>query len=77
MVDLGPRLEQDADLLAGLVVVLPGPDAELGLLAAQRVLADPADVLGEPATRSNTSRRNDMLQPMRLRTSVWYVGWPV
>src|SRR5919206_1812574 len=31
----------------------------------------------KPPTRSKTSRRNDMLQPMRLRTSVWYVGWPV
>ena len=31
----------------------------------------------KPPTRANTSRRTDMLHPMRLRTSACVVGWPV
>ena len=49
VVDLGARLEHDPDLLAPAGPGLPGADAELGLLAAQRVLADAADLLGEAA----------------------------
>ena len=49
VVDLGARLEHDPDLLARAGPGLAGADAELGLLAAQRVLADAADLLGEAA----------------------------
>ena len=77
VVDLGARLENDLDLL-------PRAAYDCRARMQSSVSSQPSGFFpirpmssANPPTRSNTSRRNDMLQPMRLRTSACAVGWPV
>lgn len=62
---------------AGLGSPLPDADGQLGLLAAEWAVPSRPRPSVKPPTSSNTSRRNDMLAPMRVRTCSGRRGSPV